>query len=51
MLDSDIENGDRVRNGEKQGHLVRVWKVPVPLRHGHVVSDTVKNIAIFMTAA
>jgi hypothetical protein len=44
----DLESNASSRDS-KTGLLVRVWRVPLPVRKGCVISDLFKNFAILMT--
>jgi hypothetical protein len=49
LIHMDLEH-NVTEGGERQrSRLVRVWKVPLPIRKAYLVSDLIKNIAFIMT--
>ena len=49
LMRIDIEQYSQA-GGERRPRLVlRLWKIPLPLRKGHLMSDLAKNIACLMT--
>jgi hypothetical protein len=49
MIRMDVESNTRGAEVKAPRLLLRVWRVPVPLRKGYLVSDLFKNIACVMT--
>jgi hypothetical protein len=47
LMRLDLENNIGAK--EERRSFVRVWKVPLPLRRDHVVSDLFKTLAFLMT--
>jgi hypothetical protein len=45
----ELESNVEERGQRQPKRLLRVWKIPVPLRKGYLVSDLFKNIACIMT--
>jgi hypothetical protein len=48
MIHMDLESNVQVGENRRPHLLIRVWKVPVPLRKGYVVPDLIKSIACLM---
>ena len=40
----DIENNTQRTRSVQTNHVIRIWKIPLPIRKGHVVADAFKNI-------
>lgn len=46
----DIESLGQKERAKPPGLAIRLWKIPLPLRRGHILSDLVKNVACLMTS-
>jgi hypothetical protein len=44
-LESNVPNG----GGKQPNLLIHLWKIPVPLRKGYLVSDSFKIVTCLMT--
>jgi hypothetical protein len=49
LIDMDIEQHGKDGGASRPRTVVYLWKVPLPARRGHLVSDVVKNIALLLT--
>jgi hypothetical protein len=50
MIRVDLESNVQRGEGKQPKQLIRLWKIPVPLRKGSIVSDSFKIVAGLMTA-
>jgi hypothetical protein len=48
MIRADSES-NTLRGTKERSYFLRVWKIPVPLRKGSIVSDLFKYLAFIMT--
>jgi hypothetical protein len=49
LIAMDIENHGKEGGVRRPRRVIRLWKIPLPLRKGHLVSDLVKNLACLIT--
>jgi len=50
MIRVDLESNVQRGGGKQPNHLIRIWKIRIPLRKGSLVSDSFKIVACLMTA-
>lgn len=49
LLDMDLEHNGKVGGARRPSPVIRLWKVPLPVRRNQLVSDLVKNLACLLT--
>lgn len=49
LVGMDIENNSKEGGARRPRLVIHLWRIPLPLRKGHLASDLVKHIAWIMT--
>jgi hypothetical protein len=49
LISMDLENYGKEGRARQSGSVIRLCKIPLPLRKGNLGSDLVKNVACFLT--
>lgn len=49
LIGMDVEHHSKGGGASRPRTVLHLWKVPLPVRRGHLVSDLVKNVALLLT--